>query len=63
MGVLKIIVTPEGKVARIKVERVIGFGLDQKAVNAVCQWKFTPALREGQPVAVQITVEVTFRLY
>jgi len=63
VGVLKVIVTPEGKVARVKVERVIGFGLDQRAVNAVCQWRFKPALKDGQPVPVEITVEMTFRLY
>ena len=62
-GVLRVIVTPEGKVGLIKVERVIGFGLDQKAVNAVCEWKFKPALKDGQPVPVEIEVEVTFRLY
>jgi TonB family protein len=62
-GVLRLIVTPEGKVALVKAERVIGFGLDQKAVNAVCQWKFKPALKDGQPVPVEIEVEVSFRLY
>ena len=63
VGVLQVIVTPEGTVARIRVQRVIGFGLDQKAVNAVCQWKFEPALKDGQPVPVEMNVEVTFRLY
>jgi len=37
IGVLRAIVTADGRVARVKVERVIGFGLDQNAVNAVCQ--------------------------
>ncbi len=62
-AVLSAIVTPDGKVAVVKMERVLGYGLDQKAIDAVCQWKFKPALEDDQPVAVQINVEVTFRLY
>ncbi len=62
-AVLRVIVTPEGKVALVKVLKVIGYGLDQQAVNAVCQWKFQPALKDGQPVPVEINIEVSFRLY
>ncbi len=56
------IVTPEGTVARVKMERVIGYGLDQKAIDAVCQWKFDPATKDGKPVAIPITVEISFHL-
>ena len=38
-------------------------GLDQKAIEAVRNWKFEPAKNNGKPVAVQINVEVNFRLY
>jgi TonB family protein len=38
-------------------------GLDEKALEAVRTWKFTPAMKDGHPVAVQINVEVNFRLY
>jgi protein TonB len=38
-------------------------GLDEKAIEAVSQWRFQPATLNGQPVAVQINVEVSFRLY
>lgn len=62
-AVLSAIVTPEGRIAVVKMERVLGYGLDQKAIDAVCQWKFKPALKDDRPVAVQINVEVTFRLY
>jgi TonB family protein len=46
-----------------KVARSLGMGLDQKAIEAVRQWKFEPAMKDGRPVAVQINVEVNFRLY
>ena len=35
-------------------------GLDEKAIAAVSQWKFEPALKDGRPVPVQINVEVKF---
>jgi protein TonB len=39
-------------------------GLDEKALEAVRQYKFRPAMKDGKtPVAVMITVEVNFRLY
>jgi protein TonB len=38
-------------------------GLDKKAVQAVKQYRFTPALRNGKPVQVALNVEVNFRIY
>jgi protein TonB len=45
------------------VQRTLGLGLDEKAIEAVKTWRFDPALKDGKPVAVQINVEVSFRLY
>jgi protein TonB len=61
--VLWLVVGPDGRPKNIKVERPLGMGLDQKAVEAVQHWKFEPATKDGKPVAVQINVEVNFRLY
>jgi TonB family protein len=61
--VLWLIVGPDGKPRDIKVARALGMGLDQKAMEAVRNWKFEPAMKDGKPVAVQINVEVNFRLY
>lgn len=61
--VLWLIVDQSGKPRDIKVSRSLGMGLDQKAVEAVRNWKFEPAMKDGRPVAVQINVEVNFRLY
>jgi periplasmic protein TonB len=61
--VLWLIVDQSGRPHDIKIARSLGMGLDQKAVEAVRQWKFEPAMKDGRPVAVQINVEVNFRLY
>ncbi len=61
--VLWLIVGPDGKPRDVRVARPLGMGLDQKAVEAVKNWKFEPAMKDGRPVAVQINVEVNFRLY
>ena len=61
--VLWLVVGPDGHPRDMKVTRSLGMGLDQKALEAVRQWKFEPAMMGGKPVAVQISVEVNFRLY
>jgi TonB family protein len=61
--VLWVVVGPDGRTRDIRVQRSLGLGLDEKAMDAVRTWKFEPARKDGQPVAVQINVEVNFRLY
>jgi protein TonB len=61
--VLWVVVGPDGRTRDIRVQRSLGLGLDEKAMEAVRTWKFEPARKDGQPVAVQINVEVNFRLY
>jgi protein TonB len=38
-------------------------GLDEKAIEAVKQYRFRPATKNGRPVAVYVAVVVDFRLY
>jgi|SRR5580658_1713240 protein TonB len=61
--VLSLIVDSAGHPRDLRVIRGLGLGLDEKAIEAVRQWTFQPALKDGRPVDVQITVEVQFRLY
>lgn len=61
--VLWMIVGPDGRPRDLRVLRSVGMGLDEKAIEAVRTWRFDPARKNGQPVAVQINVEVSFRLY
>ena len=61
--VLEMVVDAEGMPRDIKVVRPIGMGLDDKAIEAVRQWRFKPGMKDGEPVAVRITVETSFHLY
>jgi outer membrane biosynthesis protein TonB len=47
----------------VHVIRHLGMGLDDKAIEAVRQYKFKPAMYEGHPVAVQLVIEVDFHLH
>jgi len=61
--VLWLIVTPEGTSRDVRIAKPLGLGLDEKSVQVVNGWGFEPGRKDGIPVAVQINVEVTFRLY
>jgi protein TonB len=61
--VLWVVIGPDGRAHDIRVQRPLGMGLDEKAIEAVRQWRFQPAEKDGHPVAVQVNVEVNFRLY
>jgi len=61
--VLWLIVGPDGRPRDVRVARTLGLGLDEKAIEAVKNWRFEPAYKDGKPVSVPINVEVSFRLY
>jgi periplasmic protein TonB len=56
-------VSPDGTPTHVHVIRGIGMGLDEKAVEAVKQWKFKPAMENGKPVLVELNVEVNFQIF
>jgi TonB family protein len=60
--VLRVIVDAEGNPRDIEVSRPLGLGLDEKAIEAVMKWRFSPGYKDGKAVAVRATVEVNFRL-
>jgi len=59
---LYIEVDPTGHATNIRVQRSLGLGLDEKAVEAVKKWTFTPGKQNGKPVTVGAIVDVYFRL-
>jgi TonB family protein len=60
--VLTVVIGVDGHAADITLARSIGFGLDEKALDAVTQWEFKPGTRDGLPVPVMAQIEVNFRL-
>jgi protein TonB len=56
-------VNADGTTSHIKVARGVGMGLDDKAVEAVRQYKFKPAMKDGKPVQVDMWVEVNFQIF
>lgn len=59
--VIWLIVGVDGKPRDLKIARRIGKEFDDRALAAVGQWVFKPAMCDGDPVPVQINVEVAFR--
>lgn len=52
----------DGHVGAVRVVRSLGLGLDEKAIEAVKQWKFRPAMKNGSAIPMATEVEVQFRL-
>lgn len=57
-----VIVGSDGKVHNARISRALGKGLDEKAIEKVKTWRFKSATRCGEPVAVEVRVEVEFHL-
>jgi TonB family protein len=61
--IVAVAINEEGGVDDVKIVRSLGYGLDQNAMAAARQGKFTPATKDGKPVPVQLNMEMTFKLY
>jgi protein TonB len=53
---------PDGKPHNIRIARGFGLGLDEKAMEAVSKWLFKPGTKNGKPVTVAASIEVSFHL-
>jgi protein TonB len=60
---VNLIVDQQGHPQNVHVLRGVGMGLDEKAIAAVKQYKFKPAMEGGKPVAVEMNVEVNFQIF
>jgi len=59
--ILEAVIDEGGSVRDVKVLRSVAL-LDQAAIDAVRQWRFTPTLLSGEPVPIVMTVTVSFTL-
>ena len=61
--VVGLVVDEKGNATRVHVVRGLGMGLDEKAIEAVRQFRFKPAMENGKPVKVEVNVEVNFQIF
>jgi protein TonB len=61
--IVSVLVTEDGLPTDARVEKSLGYGLDESALDCVSQYRFKPATKDGQPVATRITVEINFKLF
>jgi TonB family protein len=60
--VMEIVVRRDGTVGDVRVIDGLGYGLDERAMQAVRQWRFSPARRRGAPVNVMVEVAMEFKI-
>jgi protein TonB len=58
--ILSAVVERDGTVQQVKILRSIDPGLDQEAIRAAKHWRFDPGRKDGKPVPVVVTLELTF---
>jgi TonB family protein len=60
--VLSATVGPDGSLSNIRVIKSLGYGLDEKAIEAARQCRFQPAMADGRPVSATVKFSMEFRL-
>lgn len=60
---IQLIVDSQGNPQDIRVVRHLGMGLDERAIEAVKQYRFSPAMYQGHAVSVQMIINIDFRLH
>jgi len=61
--VVNLVVTPQGVPDNVRVVKSLNVALDQKAIEAVSQYRFKPAMQEGHPISVPVNVEVKYQAF
>jgi outer membrane biosynthesis protein TonB len=63
VSLFRTIIDPQGHPEVVAVARPLGFGLDERAVDAIQKASFQPGVQAGKPVPVIVDLVVTFRIY
>jgi protein TonB len=58
-----LIVDAEGKPHKVQISRSYNTDFDEEAVKAIQEYRFKPAMKDGKPVAVEVSIEVDFKKY
>jgi TonB family protein len=59
---LLFVIGQDGAPHSVQVQKALGFGLDEKAIECVARWRFNPGVYQDKPVPVAATLVVIFRL-
>jgi protein TonB len=59
---LIVVIAKDGTPRDMQIQKALGYGLDERAMECVAQWRFTPGVYQGSPVPVAATIHVNFRL-
>jgi TonB family protein len=59
---LKVLLSANGKISRVRVVKGLRAGLTENAIRAACKIEFKPAMKNGQPISQWVTAEYVFRL-
>ena len=64
-AIIQAVIDTDGLICSAEVLRSSqpGWGFEEAAIDAIVQWRYEPALKDGTPVAVYFTVFVDFRLH
>jgi TonB family protein len=64
-ALLECVVLGDGTIGSVRVLRSLDrrYGLDEEAIKAARAWRFVPGTRNGQPVSVRITIEMSFTMH
>ena len=57
---LDVVIMPDGTPDSLKIVRGLDPDLDAKAIECVRSWRFRPALKEGKPIPVRVSIVVAF---
>ncbi len=60
---IRVVVNEKGDVDKATVENSTNHDFDDAALQAVKQWQFTPALKDGKPIRAEITIPFKFKLH
>jgi len=60
--VFEVVVNEAGRIVNPSVLSPLGFGLEEKAREAIDKWRFEPGRKDGKPVSILATIEVNFRM-
>jgi TonB family protein len=63
VALVSMIVDAHGIPQNVRIVKPLGYGLSEKAIEAVMKYRFKPAMKDGKPVPVKVNIEVHFRLY